>query len=105
MKSRLILAIGPIAALAACAVGPGYRTPQADEPAAFAAQANPITPAMGGAPSPTPELAIWWRALNDEELNSLVDRALKSNLDLQIALDRLQAARAYEAVVLGHALP
>jgi len=53
----------------------------------------------------TPELATWWRSLNDEELNSLVDRAVRSNLDLQIALDRLQQARAYEAVVLGYALP
>ena len=57
-------------------------------------------------PRPAPvELATWWRALGDEELNSLVDRAVKSNLDLQIALDRLQEARAYEAVVLGYALP
>jgi len=43
--------------------------------------------------------------LNDEELNSLVDRAVRSNLDVQIALDRLQQARAYETVILGHALP
>jgi NodT family efflux transporter outer membrane factor (OMF) lipoprotein len=50
-------------------------------------------------------LATWWRALNDEKLNSLVDRAVKSNLDLEIALDRLQQARTYEAVVLGYALP
>jgi NodT family efflux transporter outer membrane factor (OMF) lipoprotein len=53
----------------------------------------------------TPELATWWESLNDAELNSLVDRAVKSNLDVQIALDRLQQARAYEAVVLGYALP
>jgi NodT family efflux transporter outer membrane factor (OMF) lipoprotein len=43
--------------------------------------------------------------LNDEELDSLVDRAVKSNLDIEIALDRLQQARTYEAVVIGHALP
>jgi len=30
---------------------------------------------------------------------------VKSNLDLRIALDRLQQARAYEAVVIGYALP
>ena len=51
------------------------------------------------------DLATWWRALNDAELNSLVERAVKSNLDLDIALDRLQQARTYEAVVVGHALP
>jgi NodT family efflux transporter outer membrane factor (OMF) lipoprotein len=52
-----------------------------------------------------PDLALWWRALNDPELNSLVDRAVKSNLDIEIALDRLQQARTYEAVVVGFALP
>ncbi len=51
------------------------------------------------------DLAVWWRSLNDAELESLVERAVKSNLDLQIALDRLQQARTYEALVVGHALP
>jgi len=50
-------------------------------------------------------LATWWRALDDPELNSLVDRAVRSNLDILIALDRLQQARTYEVVVVGHALP
>jgi NodT family efflux transporter outer membrane factor (OMF) lipoprotein len=51
------------------------------------------------------DLAVWWHALNDEELDSLVDRAVKSNLDIEIALDRLQQARTYEAVVIGYAMP
>jgi NodT family efflux transporter outer membrane factor (OMF) lipoprotein len=59
----------------------------------------------GTLPAAAPDLAVWWRALNDPELNSLVDRAVKSNLDIEIALDRLQQARTYEAVVVGFALP
>jgi NodT family efflux transporter outer membrane factor (OMF) lipoprotein len=54
---------------------------------------------------PAVDIAAWWRALNDAELNSLVERAVNSNLDIGIALDRLQQARTYEAVVLGYALP
>jgi NodT family efflux transporter outer membrane factor (OMF) lipoprotein len=86
------------AGLTGCAVGPSYRTPKPDVPPNFASQvaANSAT---------APDLAAWWRALNDEELDSLVDRAVKSNLDLEIALDRLQQARTYEAVVIGNALP
>ena len=83
--------------LAACAAGPQYRVPQPDEPAAFAAQPANATADI--------DLGSWWKSLNDPELDSLVERAVKSNLDLQIALDRLQQARTYEAVVLGHALP
>ena len=106
MNIRLLLVIGSIAALSACASGPRYRTPKSDEPVAFTAQVHPLNPAaVTAANVPPVELSTWWQSLNDAELNSLVQRAMKSNLDLQIALDRLQEARSYEAVVLGHALP
>jgi NodT family efflux transporter outer membrane factor (OMF) lipoprotein len=97
--------MGLLAGLAGCAVGPNYHAPAPDVPQKFAAlpiQANATGAKEDGT---TVDLATWWRALNDDELNSLVDRAIKSNLDLQIALDRLQQARTYEAVVLGDAAP
>ncbi|HAI12618.1 MAG TPA: hypothetical protein DCM28_13000 [Phycisphaerales bacterium] len=36
----------------------------------------------------------WWLALEDQQLNDLIDKALKSNLDLQMAWDRLALAQA-----------
>ncbi len=104
MRNRHLLAVASTVVLASCAVGPKYRTPTADEPAKFASQLDPAA-SPGAVSGRVPELATWWRALNDEKLNSLVDRAVRSNLDIQIALDRLQQARAYETVVLGYALP
>jgi NodT family efflux transporter outer membrane factor (OMF) lipoprotein len=94
-----------VLALAGCAAGPSYRTPTPDLPAAFAAQ--PVGPSEPAAPprAAQVDLAAWWKALNDAELNSLIERALVSNPDLDIALTRLQQARTYESVVLGHALP
>ncbi|HMK86669.1 MAG TPA: efflux transporter outer membrane subunit [Steroidobacteraceae bacterium] len=92
--------LGMLAALTACAVGPNYRPPRPDVPAQFAAAAQ--APAGEAA---SVDLASWWRALNDAELDSLVERAIHSNLDLKIALARLQQARTFEAVVVGHALP
>lgn len=83
--------------LASCAVGPNYHVPKPDAPPAFVAQAS-----SGIADA---DLGNWWKPLNDPELDSLVERAVKSNLDLAVALDRLQAARTYEAVVVGQALP
>jgi len=91
--------------LSACAVGPNYHAPKADEPANFAAAVNPISAASSAQAAAAVDLAAWWRSLNDAELNSLVERAVKSNLDLGIALDRLQQARTYEAAVVGAALP
>jgi len=80
--------------------------PKADQPANFAAEVRTDSTVSGTQPvAAAVDLAAWWRALNDEELNSLVERAVKSNPDIEIALDRLQQARTYESVVVGHALP
>jgi outer membrane protein TolC len=57
------------------------------------------------AQKPGADLVEWWQSLRDPELNSLVSRAIESNLDLKIALTRIQAARAQELVVMGQALP
>ena len=41
----------------------------------------------------TPDLRNWWMAFNDPDLNALVDRALKNNLDVAQATERLIAVR------------
>jgi NodT family efflux transporter outer membrane factor (OMF) lipoprotein len=105
MQRLHLIVVAAMAALASCAVGPRYRPPAPDLPTAFAARIDSDTSRQATNPGPAPDLATWWRALNDAELNSLVERAVKSNPDVNIALDRLQQARSYEAVVLGHALP
>ncbi len=86
--------------VASCAVGPNYRTPDAHVPAKFEAIGH-----TGNHTGPDAELATWWHALHDPELDSLIDRAVRSNPDLQIALDRLQAARTYEIAIVGSVLP
>ena len=74
------------AALAACAVGPDYRAPAV----APAVVANAATPDFQ---SRDPE-AAWWQEFADAELDSLVQRALQANLDLRVAVARVQEARA-----------
>jgi NodT family efflux transporter outer membrane factor (OMF) lipoprotein len=104
MKSLLGFLTGLAVALGGCAAGPNYHTPKPDTPPAFVANAH-ADAAASAAKASAPDLATWWHALNDPELDSLVERAIKSNPDLEIALTRLQQARNYEAVVAGHALP
>jgi NodT family efflux transporter outer membrane factor (OMF) lipoprotein len=99
-----LIGLGLLAGLAGCAAGPNYHAPKPDTPPTFAAKVNSTT-SSAATGAPAVDLAAWWRTLNDEKLNSLVDRSIRSNLDLQIALDQLQQARTYEAVVLGYALP
>jgi NodT family efflux transporter outer membrane factor (OMF) lipoprotein len=102
--SRMFLA-ALMVAVTGCAAGPNYQPPKSDEPSHFAA-AVVQTPASTVQPTTANlDLAVWWKALDDPQLDSLVERAIKSNMDLEIALTRLQQARTYESVVVGHALP
>ncbi len=87
--------------LTGCAVGPDYHAPRTVVPAAYAA-AQPVAEGGKGAAI---DFSRWWQSLKDPVLNALVEQAVKSNLDIEIALDRLQEARTAEAVVLGAALP
>lgn len=52
-----------------------------------------------------PQLVQWWQTLNEAELNGLVERAIACNLDIEIALTRVQKARMQEIVVLQGRLP
>jgi NodT family efflux transporter outer membrane factor (OMF) lipoprotein len=90
-----------------CAVGPNYHRPKLEMPASFAAMPalGPNAAARAGEAAGPVDPATWWRSLGDADLDSLVERAIQGNPDLQIALDRLQEARTQEFVVLGAALP
>jgi NodT family efflux transporter outer membrane factor (OMF) lipoprotein len=101
---RVLAVAGAAVILVSCAVGPNYRTPQLPTPGQFAARS--AAPLQAVAVSATPvKLATWWQALKDPELDSLVERALKANPDLQIALDRLQAARTVAIGTWSSVLP
>src|ERR1700674_5044971 len=89
-------------ALSGCAVGPDYLTPDVALPATFLAQPAIKEAASDGA---SPDLCQWWRTLRDPQLNDLIARALENNLDLKIALDRLQQARLQLVVIGSQALP
>jgi len=96
--------------VAGCAVGPNYRTPKLPTPDGYAealAAAAPASAPAGAARAPPPpvDLTGWWHALMDPELDSLIERALSGNPDVIIALDRLQAARTFEAGIIGTMLP
>jgi len=87
------------ALVAGCAAGPDYHTPPLSTPPAYAAAA-----ASAAAASPV-EFARWWQALGDPELDSLIERAVKANPDIEMALDRLQAAREVAAGTWSSVLP
>jgi NodT family efflux transporter outer membrane factor (OMF) lipoprotein len=98
-----ILAATTCIGMASCAVGPDYHAPEPSLPAKFVAIGS--LQAHDHRSSRVADTTKWWRALHDRELDSLIDRAIVGSPTLEIALDRLQQARAQEVVLIGAALP
>jgi NodT family efflux transporter outer membrane factor (OMF) lipoprotein len=89
-------------ALAGCTVGPDYHPPQTDLPVQFAAAPD----AANQPPAESiKDQAKWWRSFNDPTLDALVEQAIAGNLDLQVALARLQEAKTFQSVTISAELP
>lgn len=85
--SKKVSVLAVSAVLAACAVGPDYKQPETKSPDQFVA-----TDATQVASADVE--TDFWKAFNDEELNSLIEEALVANHDIRIAMANLQEARA-----------
>jgi len=97
------IALGAL--LAGCAVGPNYHEPRLKVPGGFVAAAATTTASAASQGNQQIDLATWWHALNDPQLNALIDRAIEANPSIEIALTRLQEARTFEVAITGTALP
>jgi NodT family efflux transporter outer membrane factor (OMF) lipoprotein len=82
-----------------CAVGPNYKRPQVAVPGQWT-----VAAARGTSTKPI-EKGEWWSSFQDPELNSLIERAAAQNLDLKLALDRVDEARAARGVVRSGYFP
>jgi multidrug efflux system outer membrane protein len=80
-----------VAFLAGCMVGPNYHRPKVDTPANYRTLA-PEAPAQPQASSYAD--LPWWEVFHDAKLQELIRTALKQNYDLQLATERINAARA-----------
>ena len=78
-----------VAALAGCAVGPDYKRPAVDSPAAYRT-AGP----EAGAPAGTNSFAGlgWWQVFQDPQLAAYLGEALTNNWDIKIAAARVLQA-------------
>ena len=91
--------------LPGCTVGPDYKSPKPDMPAAYL---NPSAPPTTQTSTTTPrpiDVTRWWKTFNDPELDSLVERAVATNLDVMLAESRLCQARATVGIVGATLLP
>jgi multidrug efflux system outer membrane protein len=92
------LAVLMAAALAGCAVGPDYHPPETKVPSTWDGQ-NVVTPDQPSKTAVNPvELVAWWNSFKDPTLSSLVEMAVRANLDLRLAEARIRQARAARGV-------
>jgi len=97
-----MLLTGAYAWLSGCAVGPDFSPATAKVPKFFGSASQ--RSAVGGPPVGA-DFVRWWRIFHDPKLDALIERAIGSNPDIEIALTRVQEARTQEIVVIGSMLP
>ncbi len=91
--------------LSGCKVGPDFAAPQSEMPAAWVGTLKTPAGVAWETNRPPADLARWWCGFNDPELTALVQAALQTNLDLQLAEAALRQARASRGVVAGGLWP
>ncbi len=83
---------------AGCSVGPNYHPPETPVPQTWAQLSD-------GLVTEPAHMARWWALFDDEQLDSLMDRAVASNKDLRLAEARIRQARAQRRVTASSAFP
>jgi multidrug efflux system outer membrane protein len=91
--NRINIILAGIAAMFAfgCAVGPDFHKPDPGVPDQFGAATNAMAGQQGQPPAA--DLKRWWETFHDPILNSLIERAVVTNLDVRLAEARVREAR------------
>src|SRR5256885_970522 len=89
-----------------CMVGPNYHAPQTSMPPAWVSPTTAPTTQSASVPmTQQSPVGAWWTTFNDPQLDSLIQRAVDSNLDLRQAEARIRQARAARGVVSANFWP
>jgi len=101
LKKRLIIGFVTVSLLAGCTVGPKYRRPVVEPPAAFRGSSDA---AAASDPGSLADMK-WFEVFKDDQLQELIRTALVNNYDLQRAVARIQAARANLGITRSDQFP
>jgi multidrug efflux system outer membrane protein len=85
-----------------CMVGPNYHRPAVPTPGVYRdLSENPQAPVQATSFADL----HWWQVFQDPQLQELIRTALKENYDLQLATERISAARAQVAITRSSLFP
>jgi multidrug efflux system outer membrane protein len=99
---KLLITIFAFGSLTACMVGPNYHRPSVQTPTTYRdLSGNPQLQAQTASYADLP----WWQVFRDPKLQELIRAAIQQNYDLQLATERINAARAQLAVTRSSLFP
>ena len=102
MKLTKLLIVFDCGLFAGCMVGPNYHRPLVQTPPTYRdLQANTQLQSQAASYADLP----WWQVFQDPKLQELIRTALKQNYDLQLATERINAARAQLAITRSNLFP
>ena len=100
--ARFMAALMASGLVAGCSVGPNYHRPVVQAPTAYRDLSE--TQQVQAQAASYADLP-WWQVFQDPQLQELIRTALKQNYDLQLATERINAARAQVAISRSHLFP
>jgi outer membrane protein, multidrug efflux system len=102
VASRPLVAVcALLLTVAGCKVGPNYKRPVVDVPAAY--RAPDLSAQVNSGPSIGD--SKWWTVFQDEQLQSLIRIALQENYDVRIAATRVLESQAQLGITRADQLP
>jgi multidrug efflux system outer membrane protein len=100
--AKLSVAMLASSLLFGCMVGPNYHRPAVQPPTAYRdLSENPQAQAQAASYADLP----WWQVFEDPQLQELIRTGLKRNYDVQLATERINAARAELAITRSRLFP
>jgi multidrug efflux system outer membrane protein len=90
--------------MAGCMVGPNYHRPAIQTPGVYRDPSQDPQAQIQAQATSFADLP-WWQVFQDPQLQQLIRTALKENYDLQLATERITAARAEVAVTRSSLFP
>jgi outer membrane protein, multidrug efflux system len=103
--TALTAALVALAIISGCMVGPDYHPPKTEAPPSWSGVSNVTKAAGTRITTNAVEMAQWWTRFNDPKLTELVQAALATNLDVQLAQAQLRQARAIRGKDAGGLWP
>jgi multidrug efflux system outer membrane protein len=98
----LIFVILVSSLIGGCTVGPNYHKPAVQPPIAYRdLRENPQAQAQAASYADLP----WWQVFEDSQLQELIRTAVKQNYDMQLATERINAARAQLGITRSNLFP